>query len=74
MIAELEEPTCLIRPGLEALRSYPTLCHIADDWGRKGVVTRYEVEPGMNHFTICDPLLDPDSAMTRRMVQLAKKA
>ena len=38
----------------------------------KGVETRYEAIPGMNHFTICDPMADPDSAMTKRMVELAK--
>jgi hypothetical protein len=27
----------------------------------------------MNHFTICDPLADPNSAMTLRMVELAKR-
>ena len=34
MIAALETPSLKIRPGLDALRSYPTLCHIEDDWGR----------------------------------------
>ena len=46
---------------------------IADTWRGKGVETRYEAVPGLNHFTICDPLADPDSAMTRRMVELAKR-
>lgn len=34
MIAELETPALQIRPGLDALRTYPTLCQIEDDWGR----------------------------------------
>jgi arylformamidase len=46
---------------------------IADGWRGKGAETRYEALPGMNHFTICDPMLDADSAMTRRLVELAKK-
>jgi arylformamidase len=46
---------------------------IADGWGAKGVATRYEAIPKMNHFTICDPMLDPDSAMTRRLVELCGK-
>jgi arylformamidase len=46
---------------------------VADAWRGKGVETRYEAVPGMNHFTICDPLVDPDSAMTKRMVELAKR-
>jgi arylformamidase len=46
---------------------------IADGWRAKGVETRYDVIPGMNHFTICDPMADPNSAMTRRLVELAKR-
>ena len=46
---------------------------IADGWRAKGVETRYEAVPGMNHFTICDPMEDPNSAMTKRMVELAKR-
>lgn len=34
MIAELEPTPLCVRPGLNALRSYPTLCEIEDDWGR----------------------------------------
>jgi len=46
---------------------------IADGWREKGVETRYKAVPGMNHFTICDPMTDPSSAMTKRLVELAKK-
>ena len=46
---------------------------VADAWRGKGVETRYEAIPGLNHFTVCDPLADPNSAMTRRMVELAKR-
>jgi arylformamidase len=46
---------------------------IADGWREKGAETRYEAIPGMNHFTICDPLTDPASAMTKRIVELAKR-
>jgi len=45
---------------------------IVDDWGARGVATRYEEIAGTNHFTVVDPLSDPDSAMTRRVVQLAE--
>jgi len=27
----------------------------------------------MNHFTVCDPLIDPTSAMTKRLVELANR-
>ena len=34
---------------------------------------RYEVVPGANHFTVLDPLTDPDSAMVKRLVELCKR-
>ena len=46
---------------------------VADGWREKGAETRYEAVPGLNHFTICDPMMDADSAMTKRLVELAKK-
>jgi len=27
----------------------------------------------MNHFTVCDAMTDPNSAMTRRLVELSKR-
>lgn len=35
--------------------------------------TRYEEVPGTNHFTVIDPLADPQSAMTRRLAELARR-
>jgi arylformamidase len=45
---------------------------IVDAWAKDNE-TRYEAIPGMNHFTICDAMSDPNSAMTARLVQLAKR-
>ena len=45
---------------------------MTDLWGAKGVETRYEALPGLNHFTVLDPLFDPDSVVVRRIVNLAK--
>ena len=45
---------------------------MADLWGARGVETRYEALPGLNHFTVLDPLFDPDSVVVRRIVNLAK--
>lgn len=45
---------------------------VADEWGRRGVATRYVEAPG-NHFTVLDPLADPNSKMTRRLQELAAK-
>jgi arylformamidase len=46
---------------------------MADEWGAKGVETRYEEIAGANHFTVLDPLSDPASAMTARCAALAAK-
>jgi arylformamidase len=46
---------------------------IADVWGKAGVATRYEVVAGANHFTVLDPLADPDSAMVARLVALTPR-
>jgi arylformamidase len=47
---------------------------IADVWGKAGVATRFEAIAGANHFTVLDPLTDPDSAMVARLVALAPRA
>jgi arylformamidase len=44
---------------------------MADLWGAQGVETRYEALPGLNHFTVLDPLFDPDSALVKRIAALA---
>jgi arylformamidase len=46
---------------------------VADDWRQRGVETRYEAVPGANHFTVIDPLSDPNSAMTARVAALAAR-
>jgi arylformamidase len=43
---------------------------IAEGWRQRMVLTRYEEVPG-NHFTVVDPLNDPNSAMTARVAALA---
>ncbi len=45
---------------------------IVEAWG-KDSTTRYEAVPGMNHFTVCDAMADPNSAMVDRLVELAKR-
>jgi arylformamidase len=45
---------------------------IAEAWGKKGVAARYVEVEGADHFTIVDPLSDPQSAMTERLVELAR--
>ena len=45
---------------------------MADHWGGKGVETRFEALPDLNHFTVLEPLTDPDSGMVNRIVELAR--
>ncbi|HXO67868.1 MAG TPA: alpha/beta hydrolase, partial [Bradyrhizobium sp.] len=44
---------------------------IVDAWGQAGIETRFAEVPGANHFTAIAPLADPDSPMTRRLLELA---
>ena len=46
---------------------------IADAWAN-GNEARYEAVPGMNHFTVCDAMADPGSGMTKRLVELSRRA
>lgn len=44
---------------------------MADHWGARGVETQFEALPGLNHFTVLDPLFDPDGALVKRIADLA---
>jgi arylformamidase len=46
---------------------------IVDGWRARGVETRYEAVPGMNHFTIIDALTHPKSAMIERLAALCQR-
>ena len=46
---------------------------LADTWGKAGVATRYEAVPGANHFTLVEPLSDPQSPIVARFVEMARK-
>ena len=45
---------------------------MADHWGGRGVETRYEALPGLNHFTVLDPLFDAESRVVARIADLAR--
>jgi arylformamidase len=47
---------------------------IAQTWQQSGARARYEEVAGANHFTVIDPLSDPQSTMTARIAELAKAA
>ena len=57
--------------GLESSEFLRQSKIVADGWREKGAETRYEEIARTNHFTVCDPMVEPDSAMTRRLVALA---
>jgi arylformamidase len=57
--------------GLESSAFLRQSKAVADGWRARGCDTRYEEIAGTNHFTVCDPMCDPDSAMTKRLVELA---
>jgi arylformamidase len=45
---------------------------MADQWGSQGVEARYEALPGLNHFTVLDPLFDPGTPLVMRIADLAR--
>jgi arylformamidase len=45
---------------------------IVEAWGEHGVEARYQEIAGTNHFTVVDALADADSAMTKRVVEMAR--
>lgn len=47
---------------------------VAENWQKQGAKTRWSLLEGDNHFTAIMPLADPHSAMTQRVVALAKSA
>ncbi|MDO9586714.1 MAG: alpha/beta hydrolase [Brevundimonas sp.] len=55
----------------EFLRQSKTM---AGHWAANGVEARYEALPGLNHFTVLDPLFDTDSGLVRRIAALAVKS
>jgi arylformamidase len=59
--------------GLESSEFLRQSHIITDNWRQRGIETRYEEVPGANHFTVVDPLSDPNSAMTARCAELAAR-
>ncbi|MBX3477937.1 MAG: alpha/beta hydrolase [Brevundimonas sp.] len=53
----------------EFLRQSRTMSEV---WAAQRVQTRFEALPGLNHFTVLDPLFDADSAMVGRVAELAR--
>lgn len=53
----------------EFLRQSRNICHL---WSTQGATTRYRELADANHFTILEPLADPDSELVRRLAELAR--
>jgi arylformamidase len=45
---------------------------MAAAWGERGAATRFEALEGLDHFTVLDPLFDPESALIARITELAE--
>ena len=60
--------------GLESSEFKRQSRAIAEIWQQAGAQARYEEIAGTNHFTVIDPLSDPQSAMTARVAELANIA
>ncbi len=60
--------------GLESSEFKRQSRAVVETWRQAGVQTRYEEVTGTNHFTVLDPLADPQSAMVARLVELAERA
>lgn len=59
--------------GIESSEFLRQSKDFAEAWGQDNVETRYEAIDGANHFTVLDPLTDANSAMTKRIVELARQ-
>jgi len=46
---------------------------IVERWGRVGLATEYLEAPGANHFTILDELTQPQSALSQRVLAMARR-
>ena len=57
--------------GAESEEYFKQSRRIVDVWGLEGVRTRYEEIADANHFTVIAGLADANSAMTRRIAELA---
>ena len=60
--------------GLESSEFKRQSRTIAQTWQETGAQARYEEVAGTNHFTVIDPLSDPQSPMAARIADLAKMA
>lgn len=60
--------------GNESSEYHRQSAAIVTAWGEEGVTTRYEEADGANHFTVIDPLSDPNSTMCERLKQLVSRA
>lgn len=60
--------------GAESAEFHRQSAELAQVWGRAGVATRYESAPNANHFDVIAPMADPESAMTARLVSLARSS
>lgn len=46
---------------------------IHENWSRGGTATRYAAPAGANHFTVIEPLADPESDLVNRLLELVPR-
>lgn len=59
--------------GIESAEFLRQSKSIAEAWRQGMAQTRYEAVPGKNHFDVIEALGEPNSAMTNRVVELARQ-
>lgn len=59
--------------GIESAEFLRQSKSIAEAWRQGMAQTRYEAVPGKNHFDVIEALAEPNSAMTKRVVELARQ-
>ena len=59
--------------GIESAEFLRQSRELTDTWGKAGVTTRYDAPAGIHHFTVIEPLNDPNSKMVKRLLELLPK-
>ncbi len=62
---------CLVG-GAETPAFQEQSARMADHWALGGAQTRLQVLEGLNHFTVLDPLADPDSDLVGQIAEMAQ--
>ena len=59
--------------GIESAEFLRQSRELVDVWAKAGVAARYDAPAGVHHFTVIEPLSDPNSRMVNRLLELLPK-